>query len=115
MGSKKSKTPAIDRAVPTLRKRKATDVEKVQATRSTTAGMQSSASWTAASDVRGAVTLWNKSADDIEANAKVIATLEDQLRTAQSKQRSLRRDWCAATGQVLSTVNVFCAGSVDLV
>ena len=116
MGSKKrSKTPPIDRAVPTLRKPKTTDVEKVQATRSTTQGMQSSASWAAATDVQGAVKIWNTNADDLEANAKEIAKLKDQLKTAEAKQRTLRRDWQASTGQVLSTVKVFCAGSADLV
>jgi hypothetical protein len=115
MGKKKKGTSPIDKASPTIRKPKATDVEKVQCTRSTTQGMQASPSWAAATDVQGAVKVWNTCADDIEANAKVIATLKDQLSTAEAKQRSLRRNWQAATSQVLSTVNVFCGGSADMV
>src|SRR5207248_761986 len=69
----------------------------------------------AAADVQGAVTVWSKSADDIEANAKVIASLKDQLGAAEGKQRSFRRNWRASTSQVLGTVSVFCNGSADMV
>src|SRR5262249_22458247 len=51
--------------------------------------------------VRDAVATWNDRADTLEANAGTIASIRDQLRTAESKQRSLRRAWRAATGQGL--------------
>lgn len=113
--TKKKTSALIDKGAPVIRKPKGTDVEKVQTTRSMTLAMQQSASWAAATDVQGAVGIWTKSADEIEANAKVIAKLKDQLMTAESTQRTLRRNWQASTSQVLSTVNVFCNGSVDLV
>ena len=115
MGKKSPKAPAVDKAAPVLHKPMQTDVEKVQATRSTTQSMQASASWSAASDVQAATKVWNTAADSIEANAKVIAQLKDQLKTAESKQRTYRRDWRAARAQVLGSVNVFCAGSADAV
>jgi len=111
----KKKTPPIDKASPTIRKPKKTDVNKVQCTRSTAQAMLQSPHWGAAADVQGAVKVWNASADDIEANAKVIAGLKDQLATAESKQQSYRRNWRASTSQVLSTVSVFCNGSADMV
>src|SRR5690348_16520395 len=110
MGNKKKGTPPMDKASPTIRKPRKTDVEKVQCTRSTTTGMQSSPSWAAAADVQTAVSLWNKRADDIEATAKTISDLKDQIGAAEAKQRSNRRNWRAATKQVLGTVDVFCAG-----
>jgi len=111
---KKASAP-IDKAAPVIAKPKKTDVQKVQCTRTTTQAMQQSASWAAAADVQGAVKIWNKDADDIEANAKVVAALKDQLKAAETKQRTIRRSWRASTKQVTSTVNVFCNGSVDLV
>src|SRR5215468_227489 len=84
-------------------------------TRSTTQTMQASTSWSAAADVQGAVKVWNQSADDIEANAKVITQLREQLAAAESKQRVHRRNWRAAAAHVLGTVNVFCNGSANLV
>jgi len=80
-----------------------------------TTSMQASSNWAAATDVQGAVKVWNKGADDLEANAKEVAKLRDQLSTAENKQLGLRRDWKAATSQVVSTVNVFCGGSADMV
>ena len=111
----KKNAASINRAAPAIRKPKKTDVEKVQCTQTMTTAMQASASWAAATDVQGAVKIWNTSASDIDANSKVIAQLKDQLAAGESKQRTLRRSWQAATAQVLSTVNVFCAGSADLV
>jgi hypothetical protein len=114
MSNKKGTAP-IDKAVPTITKPKKTDVQKVSCTRTTTQAMQQSASWATATDVQGAVKAWNKNADDLEANTKTIAAIKEQLKAAEAKQRTIRRSWRASTQQVLSTVNVFCEGSADLV
>jgi hypothetical protein len=77
--------------------------------------MQQSPDWAASPALQDAAKGWNADADAIEANAKVIAALKDQLKAADSKQRSLRRDWRTSTKHVLSTAGVVCGGSVDRV
>jgi hypothetical protein len=115
MSKKKTPEQPIDHAVPVLRKPQRTDVQKVQTTRTTAHAMQQSPGWALAHVVQGAVATWNDCADLLEGNAAVIAQIRDQLRTAESKQRSLRRAWRAATGQLLGAVNVVCDGSADAV
>ena len=115
MGNKNVKAPTVDRATPIIRKPKGTDVEKVQLAETTTTTMQASPNWAAATDVQAAVKNWTKSGSDLDANATTIAQLEDQIKTAMSKQRTFRRTWAVAYGQVLSTLNVFCNGSAAMV
>jgi hypothetical protein len=111
----KAKSATMDRATPTIHKKKKTDADKVEVTRTTSKAMQQSPNWAAAGNVQAAVKTWSSSADDIEANAKVIADLKHQLLLAVTKQRTLRRTWRASTLQVLSTVNVFSDGSADTI
>jgi hypothetical protein len=114
-GKKKAKAPVMDHAAPVLRKPKKTDVEKVQLTETTSATMQASPNWSAATDVQAAVKSWNTASSNIGANVATIAQLKDQLKTAESKQVSLRRAWRVAYAQVVSTVNVFSNGSAATV
>src|SRR5262249_43332536 len=111
----KGKAKPVDRAEPTLRKETTTDAQKVDVAHSTTASMAKSPLWAAATDVQAAANAWNKSADDLVANAQVISDLQGQLRQAEAKQQGLRRNYRACRRAVLSTVSVVCAGSADAV
>jgi len=78
--------------------------------------MKASPDWAAAPiPVQMAMVGWNSAADEIEANAKILAQLKDQFATAEAKQRSLRRKWSDATRLILGAVAVWCDGSVDIV
>jgi len=59
------------------------------------------------------VAVWNKAADDIDANASVLSGLRAQLKLANAKQSVVRRAWKAARKQVYGTLDVQCAGSAD--
>jgi hypothetical protein len=115
-GKKQAKTtPHVDHARAVLNQATRSDADKVTATRSTTASMQASPSWAAASDVQTAVTKWNHDADAIEAKAQAAGKLRVQLAQMLSDLRVARRSWQVSTDHVLSTVNVFSQGSVDAV
>jgi hypothetical protein len=109
--SKKAK--AMDRAKPTIHAVTHTDAEKVSVARTATAAAKNGPAWATAPDLQAAAKLWSKVSDDMEANATVISGLRSQLAAAEGKQLSLRRSWGAARRQVLSTVDVLCAGSAD--
>ncbi len=110
-----TKKPPVARAVATIKTPMVNDALKVSVTHSIALAMPQSADWAAATDVQNAVKAWSKGADSIDANAKLIAGLRAQLKTAEAAQEGLRRDWQAAKTQVLSNVTVYCAGSVDKV
>jgi hypothetical protein len=111
----KTKASHVDRAMPAIRKPRRTDADKLTLTRSMSDTIKASPEWGAAIDVQAATNGWNTAADAIDAQAKMVASLEDQLNTAVSHLGVLRRDWQAATKHLTSTVNVFCKGSVNRV
>jgi len=107
--------PLVDRAVATIRKKISTDALKVSVTNQITQAMPQSPNWSAATDVQSAVKTWSAGAAALDANAKVITNLRAQLKAAEAKQLTLRRDWATAKAQVLVNVTVFCGGSADMV
>ena len=111
----KTKTPPVDRAEATVKKATRTDSLKVSVTRSVCQGMKQCADWAAATLVQTAVKAWSDGADGLEANAKVIVDLRTQLKAAEAKQNTLRRDWGVAKAHVLVAVTSFCGGSADKV
>lgn len=111
----KATAKPVDRAEPTIKKATRTDSQKVDVAHSTTASMAKSPLWASSPDVQSAATAWNKTADDLASNAKVISDLRNQLKTAESKQQQTRRSYRACKRQVLSTVSLVCAGSADSV
>jgi hypothetical protein len=111
----KTKVKPIDRAQPSIRKPKGTDLAKVQVTRNITATMQGSQAWSGSPEIQAVATAWNKGADAIEANAKIVTDLRGKLSLAEAEQRTLRRDWNAVTRTVVATVAPHCQGSADLV
>jgi len=113
--SKAKTAKHVDRATPVLRTPRKTDADKVQATRTASQAMQASPDWAQAVEVQGAVTAWNKVADDMQANVAAVGAAKEVLFQAEAKARVLRRKWQAATDHVLSTVNVFADGSGDVV
>ncbi len=102
-------------AVATIKKKTNTDVLRVAVTHEITQAMPQSPNWSTATDVQSSVKTWGAGADALDANAKVIANLRAQLKAAEAKQLTLRRDWTAAKKQVLTNVTVFCGGSADMV
>jgi hypothetical protein len=113
MSKNQKKAPSVDRALPSIAKPTVTDAQKVAVARDVVTTAQKNPGWNAAKDLQAAATVWSQSADDLENNAKVVAARRSDLRTAEAKQRSLRRAWRAARKQVLGTVDVLCAGSAD--
>jgi hypothetical protein len=111
--SKKSKVAPADSAQPTIKQPTTTDSEKVAVAHSTTASMAKSPLWATSPDVQAAAKAWGQSADDLDANVKVLADLRNQLAAAEAKQLALRRNWRACKRQVVSTVSFVCAGSAD--
>jgi hypothetical protein len=109
----KKAPPAVDRATPSIAKPTVTDAQKVTAARDIVATAKKNPGWATAKDLQAAAAVWSQSADDIEANAAVVVARRSDLRTAEAKQRSLRRAWRAARPQVLGAVDVLCAGSAD--
>ena len=110
--SKKAKANPVVRVRPGISKPTVTDAQKVDTTRTSTVAMKASTDWQSAADVQTSVAGWNKSADDIEANAKIVAQLTDQLKTAVSKQRTLRQKWSVCTKQVVTSVDSYCENSL---
>jgi len=112
----KPKAKPVERATPVIKKAKSTDATKVEVTRSQTVSMKASPDWAnTPATVQTATVGWNATADELEANAKTIGQLKDQLATAEAKQRTLRRKWGDATRQVLGSIAVYCDGSTDMV
>src|SRR5436309_2049375 len=101
--SNKGKANPVVRVRPGISKPTSTDAQKVDTTRSSTVAMKASTDWQSATDVQTNVTGWNKSADDIEANAKIVTELKDQLKAAVAKQRTLRQKWSVCTKQVVTS------------
>jgi len=104
---------AADRARPTIRTATRTDAQKVSVARNVTTSAKQAPGWVTATDLQAATKVWNKAADDMEANASVISGLRLQLSAAETKQIVLRRAWRAGKRQVLGTADVLCAGSAD--
>ena len=87
----RSKAKPVDRAEPTVKLATVTDAQKGAVAHSTTASMAKSPLWATSPDVQAAAKAWSLSADDLGANAKVIADLRNQLKVADAKQQTLRR------------------------
>jgi hypothetical protein len=111
--NQKKAAPDVDRALPSIAKPTVTDAEKVSVARDIVSTAQKNPGWSTATDLQAAAKVWSQSADAIEANASTIVARRSDLRTAEAKQRSLRRAWRAAKKQVMGTVDVLCAGSAD--
>jgi hypothetical protein len=111
MSNKKAKP--VDRAMPTIRKPKGTDVAKVALTRSTTTAMQGSSLWANSPELQAANTAWNQAANALESNAKIVADLHAHLAAADASQRELRHAWDAATKHMTGVAAVVCKGSAD--
>jgi len=107
------KAPAVDSAKPSIAKPTVTDVQKVTVARDIVATAKKNPGWATAKDLQAAAAVWSQSADDMEANAAIVTARRSDLRTAEAKQRTLRRTWRAARKQVMGTVDVLCAGSAD--
>jgi hypothetical protein len=113
--SGKAKTNPVDKAVAVIRRPKRSDADIVALTHTISDAAETSPDWSAAVDVQSAVAAWKQAADTIDAQAKMVAGLREQLKGAGSKLLSLRRTWRSATKHVVSTVNVFANGSADKV
>jgi hypothetical protein len=61
------------------------------------------------------VKAWDGDATNIDAQAKVLAALRAELKTAVAKLASLRCDWQTSKVQVMSIATSVCAGSPDRV
>jgi hypothetical protein len=109
----KTKAKPVDRAMPTIRKPKSSDVTKVATTRSTTTAMKGSSLWGGSPELQAANTAWNSAADSLESNAKAISNLRSQLATLEASQRTLRVGWTAATKRMMGIATVVCQGSAD--
>ena len=110
----KAKAKPASRVKPKLSKPKKTVVDKVSFTRSYTTSFKASPNWSTATELQGAVASWNSSADALEANAKLIAQLRDQLETAVLARRSQLEQWAADTQHVVSCVNVLAGGDAEV-
>ena len=113
MSMSKTKAKPVDRAMPTIRKPKSTDVTRVATTRSTTTAMKGSSLWSGSPELQAANTAWNSAADALEGNAKAISNLRSQLATLEASQRTLRVGWTAATKRMIGIATVVCQGSAD--
>ena len=111
MSNKKAKP--VDRAMPTIRKPKGSDAAKVNVTRSATTAMQGSSLWANHPELQAANTAWNKAADALESNAKIVRDLRTQLTVAETSQRELRHGWNAATKHMTGVAAVVAEGSAD--
>ena len=109
-----TKTKAkADTALPSIGATLRTDGARVSATRTSTTAMEGSSLWSGSPQLQTVTTGWGKAADALEANGKVVTDLRKKLSTAVADQHGLRRDWKAATQQVLATAASVCQGSVD--
>jgi hypothetical protein len=111
----KNKKPPVDRAVATIKRPIRTDAQKVTVTHEISQAMQSSPDWSASSALQTAVKAWDAEATNIDAQAKVLAGLRADTKTALAKLASLRCDWQVAKVQVMGTATSVCAGSPDRV
>ena len=105
----------MDRATPVIRKTKRTDGEKISVTRAITSTMKTAPQWSASPVLQAANTAWNAAADNLENNAKVIATARNALAALEATQRAYRQDWKNAAKVMTSTVGVVSEGSPDTV
>jgi hypothetical protein len=108
-----NKAKPVDRAMPTIRKPKGSDGAIVSVTRSATTAMQGSSLWASNSELQAANTAWNKAADALESNAKIVRDLRTQLTVAETSQRELRHAWDAATKHMTGVAAVVSQGSAD--
>jgi len=111
----KTKAKPAERATPTSKVVYTTDAEKVTCADGHISSMKASPSWATATDVQASATAWATVTASLTANDVVITGLREQLTDAVGVQVTLRGKWLAARKHVLSTVGVFCAGSVELI
>ena len=111
MSTKKAKP--VDQAMPTIRKPKGKDGEKISVTRSATTAMTGSSLWSGSPELQAANAAWNKAADALESNGKIVRDLRTQLGLAEATQRELRHGWIAATKHMTGVATVVCKGSAD--
>jgi hypothetical protein len=101
--------------VATIKRSTRTDAEKVTVTHEISQAMQSSPDWSASTALQTAVKAWDAEATHIDAQAKVVAALRAELKTALAKQASQRADWQVAKTVVTGIATSVCAGSPDRV
>jgi hypothetical protein len=109
-----AKAKPAPRVRPKLNKPKVTTVDKVSFTRSFSTSFKASPQWSTATELQGAVTSWNTTADALEANAATITLLRDQLRTAMLTRRSQLQQWGIETTHVVSCVTVLAGGDAEV-
>jgi hypothetical protein len=90
-----------------------TEAQKVSAANTYIAAIKLSPNWTAATDVQTAIGFWSTETANLDAGAKLIASLEKQLEAARTAQLATLRRWNQRRQGVLYAINVFCDGSKD--
>jgi hypothetical protein len=112
---RKTKAKPVDRAKPVIRKPKTSDGEKITVTRSMTTAMKGSSLWASSPNLQASVGAWNKAADAVEANAKLIADARSNLAALEATQRVARHAWVVTTRQVTADADTASQGSADMV
>ena len=111
-----TKTKAkADSALPRIKAPMRTDATRVATARTTVTAMQGSPLWAGAPQLQTVTTGWTQATDLLEAKGKVVADFRKQLAAAIADVHAARRDWKAATQQVIATAASTCQGSVDQV
>jgi hypothetical protein len=111
----KKNGPHVDRAVPTLGQPKRRFSEKVDVTHSLSATMKQSPSWVQAVSVQPALAELESNANDMAASLAAIKGFEEQLQLAKAALLSQGRKWQSSLTHLMSTVQVFADGSVEVV
>jgi hypothetical protein len=111
----KKNGPHVDRAVPTLRTPKRRNADKVAVTTSLSATMKASPGWVQAVSVQPALAELESHAHDIATSLATIQGLEQQLTLAKAAMLSQGRKWQTSYEHLLSTVEVYADGSVEVV
>jgi len=112
---KSAKATTPDHAIATSKKAIGADGEKIACCNEHMTAMKECASWAAAADVQSAANGWAQTNTALSSNVDTIEGLREQLATAVGNQRTLRLKWLAGRKHTIGAVNVFCAGSAQLV
>ncbi len=75
--------------------------------------MKASSHWATASELQSTVASWNQTADTLDANAKQLVLLRDQIAQIVLSQRTLLQTWSVTTQHVLSSVDILAGGDVE--
>lgn len=108
------KAQPVDHASATIKKATNSDPKKIEVGRAVVTGVLASPTIGSAPDVATNANKWTANIDALETNAKLTITLRSQVKTTAAKQRTLRRQWAASKKQLLTSVDLFAAGSADV-